>query len=370
MANAKILIVEDEILIARKIEASLKQAGYQVTGIATDATLAFKQIAQICPDLVLMDIVIPGELDGIEAASQIRDRFRIPVVYLTAYADENTVKRANLTQPFGYILKPFNSQQLCIAIELALSRHQTETAVNQALAACESCTNGTPSAGSPSDYLSMMSHEFRTPLSIIKLSAALLSECSDRLSDAKKQEHLQRIQYATNSMNELLEDVLFFGKTSASKTSFLPGQLNVTQFCQELLETLRWSVDEQHQIVFNQPPLPILAQLDEKLLWHLLNNLLSNAIKYSPAGGTITLTLRETDDRIKFMVADQGVGIPPADQASLFEPFHRARNVGQIPGTGLGLAIVQKCTELHSGTIDFTSQLGVGTTFVVQLPKR
>jgi signal transduction histidine kinase len=108
--------------------------------------------------------------------------------------------------------------------------------------------------------------------------------------------------------------------------------------------------------------------MDEKLLRHIFSNLLSNAIKYSPSGGTVRWELNLTDTEAIFQIQDQGIGIPPEDQARLFESFHRASNVGQIPGTGLGLAIVKKAVDLHKGTIQVRSEVGDGTTFIVTLP--
>jgi signal transduction histidine kinase len=110
------------------------------------------------------------------------------------------------------------------------------------------------------------------------------------------------------------------------------------------------------------------AHMDEKLLRQILTNLLSNAIKYSPDGGTVHLTLACQAGRVTFQVRDDGIGIPDEDQARLFETFHRARNIGNIPGTGLGLAIVKKSVDLHGGTIEVASQVGQGTTFTVTLP--
>ncbi len=110
------------------------------------------------------------------------------------------------------------------------------------------------------------------------------------------------------------------------------------------------------------------ACLDEKLLQHILTNLLTNAIKYSPQGSTVHFDLTCQDRELIFQIQDEGIGIPPEDRERLFESFHRAANVKNIPGTGLGLAIVKRCVDLQGGKIAVTSQVGVGTTFTVTLP--
>lgn len=124
--GALILAVEDEHIVARDIKAMLESLGYTAE-TAGSGEEALQKAADLRPDLILMDIVLKGRMDGIDAAAQVRDRLQIPVIYLTAHADEQTVQRAKLTAPYGYILKPFEEREIYIAIELALFRHHNET---------------------------------------------------------------------------------------------------------------------------------------------------------------------------------------------------------------------------------------------------
>jgi PAS domain S-box-containing protein len=126
MENAKILIVEDEKIVARDIENRLKSFGYAVAAVVSTGEAAIKKAAETLPDLVLMDILLKGDMDGVRAAEQIRTRFNIPVIYLTAYADDKTLQRAKITEPFGYIIKPFEERELRTTIEIALYRHKME----------------------------------------------------------------------------------------------------------------------------------------------------------------------------------------------------------------------------------------------------
>jgi PAS domain S-box-containing protein len=131
MEKAKILIVEDEVIVAQDIQDMVKARGYDALAIVSSGEAAIQKAAELKPDLVLMDIVLKGEMDGIEAAEQIRDRFRIPIVYLTAYAEAKTIERAKVTEPFGYLLKPFEERELHTAIEIALYKHKLETALRE-----------------------------------------------------------------------------------------------------------------------------------------------------------------------------------------------------------------------------------------------
>lgn len=133
MAKAKILIVEDERIIAEDIKISLEDADYEVVGIESSADGAINAIRQHCPDLVLMDIILKSEMDGIEAAEKIRAQYRVPLIYLTSHADAATIERAKKTQPFGYLIKPFANRELDTTIEMALYKHQAEMEREQLL---------------------------------------------------------------------------------------------------------------------------------------------------------------------------------------------------------------------------------------------
>ena len=219
-----------------------------------------------------------------------------------------------------------------------------------------------------SHFVTMTSHEFRTPLTTILSSAQLLEKYSNKMAEEKKLQHLYRIQTAVNHMTQMLNNVLLFGKADVGKLEFKPEPVDLVKFCRDLVEELQLSTGNSHTIAFCSQGQCTTACMDEKLLLCILSNLLSNAIKYSPQAGTIYFDLIFHQGEAIFHVQDEGIGIPVADQAQLFNSFHRASNVGTISGTGLGLAIVKKSVDLHGGKITVKSEVGVGTTFTVTLP--
>lgn len=221
-----------------------------------------------------------------------------------------------------------------------------------------------------SSFVSLVSHEFRTPLTTIHSSTELLDRYSSRLSDQKKQNHLKRIQSAVLRMTQLLEDILTIGKAEAGKLKFEPSQIDLVPLCREIVDSMQIGLGPHHLLNFVPLGDGTNAWIDEKLLGHIITNLLSNAIKYSPKGGIVQFDLVCTDSWATFRIQDKGIGIPKEGLEKLFESFSRANNVGMIPGTGLGLTIVKQCVELHGGKIDVESELGVGTTFTVTLPLR
>lgn len=228
-----------------------------------------------------------------------------------------------------------------------------------------------------SRFISVTSHEFRTPLTTIMSTAELLEHYEWTKQEEVEQLHL--IQDAVGQMLQLLEDILLIGTADAGQLRFNPEPIELNEFCQHLVSQIEQGANSKatngDETILDQASIKLicleqtfLACMDKKLLRQLLFNLLSNAIKYSPSGGTIELKLASQGDKAIFQIQDQGLGIPKEDQPRVFEFFHRAKNVGAIAGTGLGLAIVKQCVDIHGGSITVDSEVGVGTQFTVTLP--
>ena len=220
-----------------------------------------------------------------------------------------------------------------------------------------------------SRYISMAAHDLRNPLAVIRSAVDLIQQYSDRLTNEQQQKKYSDIQASIAVMVSLLDDILTIGQVESGKLTFNPTPLDVVTFCRNLSIEMSQVAGGAHRIVFSSQGDCHNGLVDAKLLRHILGNLLSNAIKYSREAGDVIFDVDCQPDQITFRVQDHGIGIPEADQKRLFETFHRASNVRQIPGTGLGLAIVKQSVELHGGTVSFESEEGVGTTFSVVLPQ-
>lgn len=493
--SIQILIVEDEKIIAINLKESLEALGYVVVAIAASGETAVAIATECRPDLVLMDIRLKGNMDGIYAAQIIWENLLIPVIYVTGHSDYSTLKRAKITAPFGYILKPIKERELSVAIEMALQRYEREQLVRAILrgigdgvivvdqrhyvkflnqvaesligwsssesidrelfelfqiideqtkepindpimAALEQDTTiyledyilinskqGTtiPITGSAapikdnkgaitgvvlvfrdtsdrkqvelairqqlekekrlnqfqSQIIHTVSHEYRTPLSIILTSSQLLENNIEFPNAEKLMRNCQRIQNSVKYMVGLLENIMFFKHAESDQMSFKPAPLDLEQFCKRLVEeyTIVASdlipasvLNHQHKIQFLSFGSSYTVYLDEKLLQQILGNLLSNALKYSPVEKSIIFTLTYAENQVIFQVQDQGIGIPIEDQPHIFNAFHRAPNVGTIRGIGMGLSIVKQAVNLHQGTISLETEVGRGTTFTVTLP--
>ena len=214
---------------------------------------------------------------------------------------------------------------------------------------------------------SMISHEFRTPLTVI-LSASQLLENGLKDAEQSSRKNLYRIQSSVKLMNQFLTDILILTRAESGNLSCRLEPLDIEAFCLNLVEDFQFINKNNTPIKFVSQGLMIRPYLDEKLLYSILSNLLLNAIKYSPTGAGISLILWKDSDRIVFQVRDHGIGIAEEDRGKIYEPFYRGQNVENIIGTGLGLAVVKKCVELHRGEIALDSQVDKGTSFTVKLP--
>jgi signal transduction histidine kinase len=219
-----------------------------------------------------------------------------------------------------------------------------------------------------SRFVSLVSHEFRTPLGITMSAVELLRNYLDRLPPAKLKELLDDIYRSTLRMSGLMEQVLLLGRVEAGKIGFKPAPIDLRVLGGKLVDEVLSLTNRKCPLKFRCEGEIDDAAGDEGLLRHIFSNLLSNAVKYSPEGTDVEFRVARDGDDAKFTVRDRGIGIPEADCPRLFEAFHRAGNVGETPGTGLGLLIVKRCVELHRGSIGFESRVGEGTTFTVRLP--
>jgi len=219
-----------------------------------------------------------------------------------------------------------------------------------------------------SNFVSMVSHEFRTPLGIIQSSAELLREFHKKMQPGERDEQLESIARNTRRMAGMMEGVLVLSRLDAGKLDFHPAAFDLNLFCRRVVDEVLSATNRRCLIEIAVNSVPTKAQADEQLLGHIFTNLLSNAVKYSEPRATVHFTVERDGQDAVCVIRDQGIGISVADQQQLFKAFNRGSNVGTRPGTGLGLLLVKRCTELHGGWVKVDSKVGEGTTVMVRLP--
>jgi PAS domain S-box-containing protein len=216
--------------------------------------------------------------------------------------------------------------------------------------------------------MTTLSHEFRTPLAAILSASELIERYGDRLSAEEYSRRLGIIREQIQHLSGMLDDINKVIHTNTTRLNFDPIPADLHRLLEETIEIIQHARRSTHEFMLTITGDNRLILLDHKLMRQILVNLLDNAVKYSPAGGQVLVYLSYEATHVRLQISDTGIGIPSADQAMIFEPFHRAINVGMINGTGLGLKIVHDYVDLHRGHVSCHSVEGQGTTFTVLLP--
>lgn len=352
MEPVRILVVEDEGVTAMDIQAQLQSLGYDVPALAFSGEEAVVQAENLRPDLILMDIRLTGKLSGIEAATQIRERYNTPLIYLTAYADEETLQQAKITEPVGYILKPFDQRTLRSTIEMALYRHKMER--------------------QRADILVMLSHDIRNPLSIIGGYADMLTEELQNQDLPEAKELLHRIQHTTASVCSMVTNYLDASRLEAGQFVFYPRPLQLQALLPRLAEQYEAAIAHRHLrlTVSVAESLPDV-QADVLALERVFSNLLENALKFASEQGCISIRAEphEPQHEVVVTISNAGPEIPPDMLPHLFEKYRQASTARPHAGVGLGLFIVKTFVEAQGGRVIAENIPSAGVRFCVFLPQ-
>ena len=353
MEQARIMVVEDEGIVAWHLAQRLQEMGHTVPAVVSSGAEAVEKAAVIHPDLILMDIHLQGEMDGIEAAAQIRAQGDVPVVYLTAYADEPTLERAKVTEPFGYVLKPFEERELQATIEMALFKHRMEKALNQQRA----------------EFLAMLTHDIKNPLSVILGYADILTEQVTAHGLTGAVEMFGMMKSNVLAVHSLVSNYLYLSTREAGGLQLPRKPVAIHEILRSVAR--RYAAEAQHRQLRLEMRLAEDAPLVEghpEALERIFANLVDNALKFTPASGEVTLGSELTDGEVIATVSDTGPGIAQEELPLIFEKYLRAAKDQFRTGVGLGLFIVQQLVKAHGGRIEVASTPGISTRFSVYLP--
>lgn len=219
-----------------------------------------------------------------------------------------------------------------------------------------------------SRFVSMASHEFRTPLTTMLSSLSLVTKYGEQNDKDNQTKHVTKIKTSITNLTDILNDFLSVSRLEEGKIENMPEYINLKTFIAEVISEMK-AMATNGQVLKQKHTGNEEANIDKKLVKNILFNLISNAIKFSPNGGTVEIATQVLNSTIKISVTDSGIGISKGDQKHLFERFFRGHNATHIQGTGLGLNIVAKYTEIMNGTIDFESKENQGTTFTIIIPQ-
>jgi len=393
MPKAKIIIVEDEAIIAMDIKNTLESLGYIVLAIASDGTEAIRRVGELLPDLVLMDIYLKNGIDGVEAATSIKQHYNIPIVYLTAYSDEETMQRAKVTEPYGYLLKPFEKRELQIVIAMALYKHKTDEALrishDQLERQVKERTHDLEATAVENsrlyleaqeairlrdEFLSIASHELRTPLTSLYLRLQTLRRKAEAWKRANSgfslDELLETIDAAvrhTRRLADLVDELLDITRVRLGRLELHVEELDLIGLIKEIIIRMNPALTQSGSKLLFESNEQLIGNWDRSRIEQVLVNLISNGIKYGK-GNPIEMSAQRLGMNIVIQIADHGIGIPEKEQKRIFERFERAVGSSNISGLGLGLYISRQIIEAHGGFIRLESELGKGSTFTIELP--
>jgi two-component system, sensor histidine kinase and response regulator len=389
--NASILIVDDTIYNVQLLSLLLMRQGYKVQK-ATSGLEALDKVNQQLPDIILLDIRMP-DINGYEVCTRLKANpvtKDIPIIFISSIEEPSEKVEAFSVGGVDYISKPFQLIEVLARIETHLRlcslqkklQEQNEQLQLSADVLSRSLIQERELSQMKTDFISVVSHEFRTPLTTIQSASELLEYYE--WSKEEQVEQLHQIQSEVKHMTALMEDVLFLSRSNTNKVKLNLTKFNLLSFCIQLLRQMQRTFAQDYTLnssiyisatsTFIENPhleddLPdLLVKMDDKLLRQILTNLLTNAIKYSPHNKTVDFQITVEQEQVIFVVGDHGIGIPEEDLEDLFAAFHRGKNVGILPGTGLGLSIVKNCIDIHNGSISVESKLDIGTKFTVVLP--
>ena len=400
-SKTDILIVEDDIVAASLLKKTLIDLGHNVIGVEVEGKKAIELIKQKKPELIMVDYQLEDNLTGADVAKAVLREQKVATIYVTSKSDDLTLKTISETNPHGYILKPFNRQEIGMVIdtvmkkfwaELALSskneeldqeveatteelkrslsalekevelRKKAENQLQDALAREKEFSN------IKTRLASSIAHEFKLPLTSILSSTEIIKMKLEASGDESLQKHIHRVSDGTIQLNKILSNILFLEKSGLEDAGNSPTEINISEFIEEVIAEVNQCIKKCPEIKLSIFNVPKSITVYAELLRQIVTNLTSNAAKYSNGNGTVAVNLIGKKDELLFEFVDKGIGIPKAEQERIFDYFFRASNVKKIEGNGVGLALTKSFSDLLGARLTFESQENKGTKFNLSLP--
>jgi two-component system sensor histidine kinase/response regulator len=355
-SQQRVLIVDDQPANLQVLGSTLGRLGYEIIP-ASDGLTALKRLSLRPPDLVLLDLLMPG-LDGFEVCRRIREQpafAETPIVFLSAADEKNLIVRALECGGVDYITKPFHQAELVLRVQTHLNLKAARDHLRRL-------------AEDKEELLGILAHDLRNHLGGMQMTAQVLR---DRIgsTDARLQSMANNLATASERTLSFLREYLANAASDHGlKLSVVP--IDLDRVVQQAIEAYTPAAQHKEQRIEAKLEAPgIFVNADSHALRQVVDNLLSNAIKFSPNGKTIRVRTRGTGTIAELHVQDEGPGVTPADRERLFRRYTRlsARPTGGEPSTGLGLSIVHKLATAMNATIACASSLGEGATFILKL---
>ena len=373
-----IVVVEDEGIVALDIQKILEDMGYDVPAIINSGEKAIKKVEEIKPDLVLMDIMLSGKVDGIDVANEITSCFHIPVVYLTAYGSDKLLNRAKVTEPFGYIMKPFKERELKATLEMAFYKAKMESKLRKSKEELAVKVKELSILNrKKTDFLNMVSHGLRTPIAVIS-STAELCIATSKLNKSEKKRCTKIFEGERERLETIMTEINIANQQSQQEISYKFKELNLDDLINELKAVIMPFLKIRDQkLIMSVKDKSLFVKADKLRLFDALFGIVENASKFSEDEKRIFVILIKEKDKDVIEIEDQGIGIREDTLNVIFEPFYEAKDIRlhysgdfefKSSRLGMGLYITKNIVEKHGGEITVASTLGKGSKFSIMLP--
>jgi two-component system, sensor histidine kinase and response regulator len=360
-----VLIVDDNSNNIKVVGLTLRRLNYKIL-IATNGKDAIEMVEKIRPDLVLLDVMMPG-MDGYQTCEVIKSDKKnenIPVLFLTALHEKENIVKGFEAGGVDYITKPFNPEEL-------ISRVKTHLELKHTRDKLETAMENLSQLNSLKDKMfSVIGHDLRSPLGSVKMTLEFLSQSASGSCPPEIRESLDLMIKTTEEIFDLLENLLGWGKSQTGNLFIEPERLNLNELIQSVYFLSKGNLNFKSLYFENEVPADLSVFADLNMLKLVFRNLISNAIKFTSGGGRIRVLAQPSDGNVEVAVEDNGVGIPEENLLRLFDPGNHLTTYGtnKESGSGLGLKLVHDVIARNNGDIRVESEEGKGTSFIVTLP--
>lgn len=369
--NIRVLIAEDDFLIAEEIAQSLKNLGYNLVGIAPNGKKALELTNSLKPDVVLMDIKMP-KMDGLEAARLIFEQCPTPVVIITAHESHDLVEKASQSGIAAYLTKPPKTEEIDRAVTIALARHNDMVRYKNVIAELEDNKQKLHLLNASKDrFFSILAHDLRSPVSSLSVFIDQLMLNIETFEKHELMEYLSVIRNTSKSLSDLLENLLLWASFQVDRIEITPKDIGMQNMVTSVENLFSTALQNKTLKFENHVQADCWVRADEYMVNTILRNLISNAVKFTPPGGTIEILTEEDGDEVIVSVKDSGIGISDENLVKIFRLDQQISSTGTSgeKGTGLGLLLCREMVQKNHGTIWVESLPGKGSVFSFTMPR-
>lgn len=371
-SGMKVLIVDDNLANLDVLLRTLSERGYDIS-VATDGAMALKSVTIILPDLILLDILMPG-IDGYETCARLKSdpaTKNIPVIFLSAKTDSADIVKGFQSGGVDYITKPFNRDEVLVRVSTQLQLREKTNELKRAKVEIKQYAQELERSNEDLQvFASVASHDLKAPLRKIRILGDILIDKYEGISVEEGKKYLARICAVTDQLNQLIDSVLEFSKLEKTPKVFTSCDLE--SVAKKAVRDLEVQIDESRaEIVVGDLP---RVDGESLLLYQLFQNIISNAIKYHRDGVAPVVRLTSSycseTKSWRIEVSDNGIGIDEQHFDKIFKPFERLHGSGEFEGVGIGLATCHKIVQRLNGKLTVRNNAEGGATFTVDLPEK